>query len=142
MFDPFLVVADLIGEGRVDLTVRFTFPLIFQVILGWRSHRARGRSFRHFLDRGQTLGNRVLFCPAGTGEIPFSSVGHIVRTWKLYSRVHLPGCARLTETMSFPCMKWFSKTWVFVFPFMISKGRFFGGRSCLLLKFIPTIMLL
>ena len=27
--DPFLAVAGLMGEGRVDLTVRFTFPLFF-----------------------------------------------------------------------------------------------------------------
>jgi len=34
IFDPFLAMVDLIGEGRVDLNVRFTFSLIFQVFHG------------------------------------------------------------------------------------------------------------
>jgi len=34
MFNPFLAVVDLMGEGRVDLNVGFTFPLLFQVFHG------------------------------------------------------------------------------------------------------------
>jgi len=29
MYDPFLAVVDLMGEGRVDLNVGFTFSLLF-----------------------------------------------------------------------------------------------------------------
>ena len=73
MFDPFLAVADLIGEGRVDLNVRFTFSLIFQVFHGGiRDCRAR---FSWIGDK--PLETESSFALAGTGEIPFSSVGEI-----------------------------------------------------------------
>jgi hypothetical protein len=41
MFDPFLAMVDLMGEGMVDLNVRFTFSLLFQVFHGRRTRDRR-----------------------------------------------------------------------------------------------------
>jgi hypothetical protein len=39
--DPFLVVADLMGEGRVELNVGFTFSLAFSGFSWWMRELSR-----------------------------------------------------------------------------------------------------
>jgi len=70
MFDPFLIVVDLMGEGRVDLNVGFTFSLLFQVFHGER----RSCCACLFLAGEEPLETKFMFVEVGTSKIPFSSV--------------------------------------------------------------------
>lgn len=57
--NPFLAMVDLMGEGRVDLNVGFTFSLIFRVFYGGRRDC---RACPH-LAEGRALGDGVVVRP-------------------------------------------------------------------------------
>jgi len=80
-----------------------------------------------------------MFVADGVAEIPFHTIGADV-DWA----VDLPStsdsvCSHFPNHY-FPMYEVVFKDVGFVFYFLLSNGRFFGGRSFLLLKCIPTLM--
>jgi len=131
MFDPFLVVVDLMGEGRVDLNVRFTFSLLFQVF-----HRLL------FLGSGMNLWRRIRHLLWVEREKSLLVLSVESKIGRLYSRAHPIECVRRMRTVSFPCMMWFLKTWVSNFLSPIFKEKCSAGPNCLLLRSIPILAFL
>jgi len=72
------------------------------------------------------------------GEIPFTYVGKIEDWEVVLSSTSDRLCS---EYNNYVFMKWFSRTWVFNSPSLISNERCFVGLSCLRHKFTPTRML-
>lgn len=82
VFDPFLVVVVLMGEGRVDLIVGLTFPFAFS---GYMANEEAAAPIFYLMGE-EPLETDSSFALGGVGEIPFGLIGNS-EDWKMV----LPG---------------------------------------------------
>ena len=112
VFDPFLVVVDLMGKGTVDLNVGFTFSLALS-----GSHGERG-SWRACLSLvgEKPLETESAFATNGVGEISFGSIDE-KEDWELVLLSTSDRVCFEYENHSFPMYEVVFKDMGFRLPF-------------------------